>query len=185
MVVAFLVIILLSILFIAIGCAPEREESRCGAKAPSTIPPSANVKPVTLKDATDVKALATGGAPYKKPYTPSGESQTYYKSGYSMRNTHPFHFLGGEELAQMGATWFVSYCYHRHVDYGYDAWRRVKTAAMRRTVYERTEKYHAYWLRQVLDMDDARLNTNRMHVSARDTKRMARELLASADFTNN
>ena len=101
-----------------------------------------------------------------------------------MRNTHPFHFLGGEELAQMGATWFVSYCYYRHIDYSYSAWRRVKTASVRRTVYERTEKYHAYWLRQILSMNDERLNTNRMNVNARDTKRMARELLATASFSN-
>ena len=181
-----LVVIFLSILFVVIVKMgePEGEISSCAVKSSEIITAKVNDEPSPVQStARNVKALIPDGTSYKKPYaSPSG--YTTGKSTYPMRNTHPFHFLGGEELAQMGATWFVSYCYHRHIDYSYSAWRRVKTASVRRTVYERTEKYHAYWLRQILYMSDERLNTNRMNVNARDTKRMARELLASASFAN-
>lgn len=183
-VVVFGVILLIVVLnVIAMEFTPVRKAPGYKRTTPEVVAKEVMVDSLTdAKNKPDVKAFFPNREHYKKSYASSIKQPTD-KIGFNMKNTHPFSFLGGEELAQMGATWFVAYCYHRHIDYGYTAWKRVKTASMRRTVYERNEKYHAYWLRQVLSMDDARLNTNRMKINARDTKRMARELLSRASFS--
>jgi hypothetical protein len=93
-----------------------------------------------------------------------------------MKN-HNFNFDGGEELTTMGATWFVSYAYYTFIDNTHTNWQMVKTYSKRASVFERTGRYHRYWLEEVLEMDDDRLNTNMINVKAQCTKEMARELL--------
>ena len=96
-----------------------------------------------------------------------------------MANSHPFNFWGGEELSHMGATWFVSYAYYCNVNSQHMAWQRVKTHPSRISMYNRTGQYHEYWLQQVLQMDNARLNTNTLGLPASATKRMASLILNS------
>ena len=94
-----------------------------------------------------------------------------------MAKAHPFNFAGGEELSHMGATWFVSYAYYCCGNEQHMAWKGVKTYLSRMSIFSRTGKYHTFWLQQVLLMEDKRLNTNSLGVSASTTKRMAREIL--------
>ena len=94
-----------------------------------------------------------------------------------MSNCHPFNFLGGAELSKMGATWFVCYAYYEFIDSNYMAWANVKTALSRSSMYKRTRGYHKFWLERVLEMDDERLNTNKLDVEAQETKKMASILL--------
>lgn len=94
-----------------------------------------------------------------------------------MANAHPFNFAGGEELSHMGATWFVSYAYHQNVDSNHNAWKNIKTANYRANIYRKTGKYHEFWLKQVLQMNNLNLNKNRLNISAQRTKAMAKILL--------
>ena len=94
-----------------------------------------------------------------------------------MSVSHSFNFAGGEELSHMGATWFVAYAYYCYSDKEYTAWKKVKTYSSRIAVFNRTGKFHAFWLRQVLLMEDSRLNTNSLKIPARETKRMAFAIL--------
>lgn len=96
-----------------------------------------------------------------------------------MANAHPFNFLGGLELSRMGATWFVSYAYYKHIDSNHDNWNRVKTSYNRANLFHSTTRYHEFWLQQILLMDIGRLNTNTIGIDGYDTKRMAREILNS------
>ena len=90
---------------------------------------------------------------------------------------HVFTFEGGEDLTTMGATWFVSYAYHKHIDPGHGNWELVETVPSRTSVFDRTGSQHRFWLERILEMDDGRLNTNEIGLRAAETKRMAAELL--------
>lgn len=94
-----------------------------------------------------------------------------------MAKAHFFNFVGGDALSRMGATWFVSYAYYCEVDPQHMAWKNVKTYPMRRNIYFTTKEHHIFWLTQVLDMEDKRLNTNNLKLMAGETKHMAREIL--------
>ena len=95
-----------------------------------------------------------------------------------MAKAHAFNFAGGEELSHMGATWFVSYAYYQNIDSNHNAWMGVKTVASRVSIYNRTGKYHNFWLNQVLNMNEENLNKNSLKISAKSTKEMARMVLA-------
>ena len=90
---------------------------------------------------------------------------------------HGFNFVGGEELSKMGATQFVSYSFYVYIDTSHINWENISTRDTRINVFNRTKNYHNFWLQQVLDMDDERLNTNKIGLNAKDTKKMARNLL--------
>ncbi len=94
-----------------------------------------------------------------------------------MENKHIFSFSGGEMLARMAAWWFVSYLYYLYVDETHLNWRKVKTVATRRSVFERSEDYHIYWLTEVLDMENLDVQGNKGGLSSDEIKAMARELL--------
>lgn len=90
---------------------------------------------------------------------------------------HVFLFDGGEKLTTMGAAWFVSYCYFNKIDNGHKNWQNVSTYQNRASVYKSTAKYHTYWLKKVLDMDDYNLNKNAIDLNAGQIKKMAEHLL--------
>jgi hypothetical protein len=94
--------------------------------------------------------------------------------------THSFSFDGGDILATFGATWFVSYAYYKHIDTTHRNWERVKTSASRASTFDRSTKYHKYWLGQVLKMHDTNLKKNTIGITPAATKKMASELLAKA-----
>lgn len=94
-----------------------------------------------------------------------------------MIKAHYFNFTGGKELRQMGATWFVSYAYYKNIDKNHNAWMNIKTVKTRINGYNKTQIYHAFWLKKILLMDNKRLNTNSLNIDAETTKTMAIRIL--------
>lgn len=91
--------------------------------------------------------------------------------------SNAFNFDGGELLSKMGATWFVSYSYFKEIDGSHKNWNLINNATNRISVYNRSIKYHKFWLEQVLIMNDSRLRTNHINLSPTDTKLMAQKIL--------
>jgi hypothetical protein len=95
-----------------------------------------------------------------------------------MAKSHNFNFDGGEHLTKIGATWFVSYSFYlqnkEHIN-----WKKSKTHKNRINVFNRTKSYHKFWLQQIVDMDNDRLNTNKLDLYAEQVKQMAKTLLNS------
>ena len=94
-----------------------------------------------------------------------------------MQKKHYFNFDGGDNLSQMGATWFVSYAYYKNIDKNHNAWMNTKTVQTRINCYNKTQIYHAFWLKKILLMDNKRLNTNSLNIDAETTKTMAMRIL--------
>ena len=95
-----------------------------------------------------------------------------------MREDHEYRLDGGSELTTMGAAWFVSYCYYKMVDSTHTNWNKVSTASNRASVFVRSQRYYKYWLTEVLNMSDAKLNTNSLGLRSVQIKKMASEILA-------
>ena len=100
------------------------------------------------------------------------------KGVLKMKANHIFSFYGGELLAKMGAWWFVSYSYYLYVDRTHRNWETVKTASSRRSVYNRSEEYHVYWLTEVLDMQNLDVHGNTGRLTSGEIKRMAQKILS-------
>ena len=92
--------------------------------------------------------------------------------------SHNFSFEGGEILTGMGASWFVSYAYYQKIDRTHKNWDRVTTTQPRISKFNKGAEYHKAWLQEVIYMNPANLNKNTIGLTAEETKRMARELLA-------
>ncbi|CAM4109725.1 hypothetical protein [Pseudoalteromonas byunsanensis] len=73
---------------------------------------------------------------------------------------HTFSFEGGEQLTTIGATFLVSYLYHRYIDSEHDNWTKIKTKESRISVIRRNEHHHKTWLRHIENMKAANLNRN-------------------------
>lgn len=96
-------------------------------------------------------------------------------------NNHAFGFDGGEILAKMGASWFVSYAYHCHVDKASTNWERVATSTSRKSNYNNSKQYHNLWLKQVLQMNDKNLNRNSIGLKAVQIKEMTRAIIKTIE----
>ena len=94
---------------------------------------------------------------------------------------HDFNFEGGEILAKMGATWFVSYFYYEKLDKTHDNWSRVSTIQSRISKYNKGKPYHRIWLKEVISMNPVNLNKNTIGLEASKTKLMAKALLDLKD----
>lgn len=92
-------------------------------------------------------------------------------------DAHAFSFYGGDLLARMGASWFVSYAYCKYVDEEHTNWNRVATSTMRRRIYDKSFSYHRYWLDKILSMDSRRIEQNEIGLSALDVKHLAEAVL--------
>lgn len=98
-----------------------------------------------------------------------------------MMAAHDFNFEGGEILAKMGATWFVSYAYYNRIDKNHTNWARVSTTQPRQSKYNKGTDFHKSWLKEVISMNPANLCKNTIGLDAEQTKAMARELLTTFD----
>lgn len=90
---------------------------------------------------------------------------------------HEFTFEGGELLTNMGASWFVSYAYYDRIDRRHMNWDRLRTAKNRISVYNRSGRYHDYWLEKICQMSSDRLSTNQIGLAGYQVKQMASEML--------
>ena len=86
---------------------------------------------------------------------------------------HTFSFEGGDQLTTIGATFFVSYLYHRHVDSTHRNWALIKTQKSRISTINRSENYHSGWLKQISNMSEANLNKNTLGLDGATIKKMA------------
>jgi|GEM_PF-1539398 len=100
-----------------------------------------------------------------------------------VRNT--FTFDGGEMLTTMGASWFVSYGYHKKIDPSHKNWEEVSTTQSRISVYSRSGKYHELWLQEIICMSDNKLKTNSIGLHADKIKWMAKKLLEKTGEQTN
>lgn len=91
--------------------------------------------------------------------------------------SHNFNFDGGEILAGMGASWFVSYAYYDRIDRSHRNWDRVSTTQVRLSRYNKGRAYHKAWLQEVMVMNPDNLNKNTIGLDAHQTKAMAKEIL--------
>jgi len=94
-----------------------------------------------------------------------------------MAKKHNFNFDGGEYLRKMGATWFVSYSFYNQHDKIHMNWEKTKSHKSCISVFNITNKYHKFWLRQISNMDDNKLNTNKLGLKATQIKLMTSVLL--------
>ena len=90
---------------------------------------------------------------------------------------HTFSFEGGEQLTTIGATFFVSYLYHKHVDSNHQNWGSIKTKKSRISTINRSESYHKIWLNHIGRMSEEKLNKNTLGLDGVTVKKMARTIL--------
>jgi hypothetical protein len=91
--------------------------------------------------------------------------------------------MSSDPLKSMGVSWFVSYAYYTHIDKSHDNWERnIRTVKERTGVFNRTSQYHKLWLKEIICMNENRLRTNKIKLSSKQVKEMARELLKSKDW---
>lgn len=89
---------------------------------------------------------------------------------------HVFSFEGGEQLTTIGATFFVSYLYHCHVDSNHNNWTRIKTKKQRINTINRAEDFHRIWLNYIEIMSEKNLNRNTMGLDGTQVKQMAKTI---------
>lgn len=93
------------------------------------------------------------------------------------KGRHTFAFDGGEILTTIGATFFVSYLYHRHIDATHRSWDTIATKSSRISNISRSTHYHRYWLERVASMNGANLNKNTLGFSGAQVIEMAKAIL--------
>ncbi|PFG10720.1 MULTISPECIES: hypothetical protein [unclassified Marinobacter] len=86
---------------------------------------------------------------------------------------HIFSFEGGDKLTTIGATFFVSYLYHLHVDSTHRKWASIKTQKSRISTINKSEQYHSIWLKHIGGMSEANLNRNTLGLDGATIKKMA------------
>lgn len=104
-------------------------------------------------------------------------------SALKIENNKTNEILGEDILRKMGATWFVSYMYFLKVDNHHTNWDRISTFPSRISWFNSSRLYHKSWLFQILLMDDGRLDTNWIDLSAAETKKMAQEIISKCNYT--
>ena len=93
------------------------------------------------------------------------------------KERHTFTFEGGEQLTTIGATFFVSYSCHLHVDPAHRHWESIKTKTSRISTINNSRQYHCAWLERVSQMSDANLSKNTLGLDGAKVKAMARAIL--------
>lgn len=93
-----------------------------------------------------------------------------------MKN-HDYNFAGGNILANMGASWFVSYSWYCFVNKNHKNWLNISTYEGRISSFKRSVSYHNFWLQQIAHMSENKLSTNKIGLSGSDVIYMAKKLL--------
>lgn len=86
---------------------------------------------------------------------------------------HTFSFDGGDKLTTIGATFFVSYLYHLHVDTRHRNWALIKTQNSRISTINNSKNHYRSWLSHIQNMSDANLNRNSLGLEGSAIKQMA------------
>ncbi len=94
-----------------------------------------------------------------------------------MGQKHSFNFDGGNILARIGASWFVSYTYYLAVDMNHINWSFCDTVKMRHSFFSSSYKYHNYWLNKVLQMNPKKLRSNLLCLQGEEVINMAKKII--------
>lgn len=86
---------------------------------------------------------------------------------------HIFSFEGGDRLTTIGATFFVSYLYHRYVDPAHQNWASIKTHKSRISTINSSEEYYRVWLQHIGSMSESNLKKNTLGLDGEVVKKMA------------
>ncbi len=89
---------------------------------------------------------------------------------------HTFSFEGGDKLTTIGASFFVSYLYHFHVDASHHNWTSIKTQHSRISTINRSRGYHQIWLENIGRMSETKLSRNTIGLDGATVKKMALSL---------
>lgn len=89
-----------------------------------------------------------------------------------------FNFPGGKQLTRIGASWFVSYMYYKHIDPTHLNWKKVSNPSMRVSNCNKNITYHKVWIEEIVKMNSNRLGTNKLGLSGEDITSMAKALLS-------
>ena len=93
------------------------------------------------------------------------------------KGRHTFVFEGGEQLTTIGATFFISYIYHLHIDSMHRNWESIATRKSRISTIASSTRYHHAWLERVGGMSAANLSRNTLGLDGATVKSMARAIL--------
>ncbi len=88
---------------------------------------------------------------------------------------HIFNFEGGKILNRMGASWFVSYAYYLYVNSEHTNWQKV-SISMRESYFKKSEEYHRFFFKRIIEMNESKLDTNKLGLEGREIIRMAEEI---------
>ena len=94
-----------------------------------------------------------------------------------MKKKHSFNFDGGNILARMGASWFVSYTYYLIIDINHMNWRFCDTVKMRHCFFSSSYKYHNCWLNKILQMNPKKLTSNLLCLKGEEVINMANKII--------
>ena len=90
---------------------------------------------------------------------------------------HNFNFPGGDILADIGASWFVSYFFYEKIASTHTNWNSVSTTQLRISKYNASRQYHNDWLQRILEMNPNNLNKNTIALDSDQIKAMAQVLI--------
>lgn len=85
---------------------------------------------------------------------------------------------GQKELRTIGKSWFILYKYYEVIDPNEMEWKNCSTVQLRKSVYERTRKYHFDWLHDIIFTSQYKLDANKFGKSGLSINRMAEEIYA-------
>lgn len=88
-----------------------------------------------------------------------------------------FNFIGGKQLTNIGASWFVSYMYYQKADKTRSNWKNVSDPMYRVAKCNNHSIYHKDWIREIEGMNPNRLGTNKLGLTGADIISMAKILL--------
>ena len=88
-----------------------------------------------------------------------------------------FKFVGGKQLTNIGASWFVSYMYYQKVDKTHSNWKNISNPMDRVAKCNKHSIYHKVWINEIVGMNPNRLGRNLLGLSGNDIISMAKILL--------
>ena len=67
--------------------------------------------------------------------------------------------------------------FYLNIDNTHLNWQKVKTYKNRIIIFNQSNNYHYYWIEKILDMNNKKLNTNKINLTAYQIKNMAEKIL--------
>ena len=75
----------------------------------------------------------------------------------------------------MGASWFVSYGYYLYINPEHKNWQNV-SISIRESNFKKSEEHHRLFLSKIIEMNEHKLDTNKLGLKGCKVKQMAEEI---------